>query len=247
MVRSVEILRFKILDSTNTFALDCVRGGKFECIGVIADRQSKGRGRLGRFWYDEGDGSICLSVGFRVQEKFGKKDFGKITILYGIKVCRELNKIFKSDIKLKWPNDLYFRGRKLGGILVESFIEGGVFKGLVIGIGLNCRIKNIPEELEGRISDIEEVSLGIYDKGVLEEVMVRIACESFDDICEIDKIFLAKDFSEMDFLFGKSICLKMGNEIVKGICLGIDDSGGILVKRDCGEIVSINSGEAILI
>jgi len=127
---SVEIL--PELDSTNTELMRRARGGRLEPILLVAERQTAGRGRLGRDWHSSTGDSLTFSLGLLLSPP----DWSGLSLAVGASVAESLH----PDVRLKWPNDLWLGGaggdRKLGGILIET-ASIGEQRYAVIGIGIN--------------------------------------------------------------------------------------------------------------
>ena len=122
---SIEIL--PEIDSTNTELMRRSRAGRTEPVLLLAERQTAGRGRLGRDWRSDVDGSAASSLTFSLGLALAPADWSGLSLVAGIAVAEALD----PRIGLKWPNDLWWQDRKLGGILVET---GSV--GLAPGAGL---------------------------------------------------------------------------------------------------------------
>ena len=132
---SVEIL--PELDSTNTELMRRARAGRLEPVLLVAERQTAGRGRLGREWHSAAGDSLTFSLGLPL----APPDWSGLSLAVGVSVAESLHK----DLLLKWPNDLWVAGaggdRKLGGILIETASVGNQ-RYAVIGIGLNVAARD---------------------------------------------------------------------------------------------------------
>ncbi|MDB5751637.1 MAG: birA [Ramlibacter sp.] len=121
------------LDSTNSELMRRVRAGRTDPVLLVAERQTAGRGRLGRNWHGEAGASLTFSLGLSL----AGADWSGLSLAVGASIAESLD----PAVQLKWPNDLWLRDRKLGGILIEtaSFGEGSAGGGryAVVGVGLN--------------------------------------------------------------------------------------------------------------
>jgi BirA family biotin operon repressor/biotin-[acetyl-CoA-carboxylase] ligase len=147
-----KIIYFKELDSTNTFAIKFIRDTKnskainmFDGTVIVAETQTKGKGRFDRMWFSP-PGGLWFSI--ILQPKIELNDLSKITLLSAAVLVEILEYDYLSsehskDLHIKWPNDIYYKDRKLAGILAESEkINERLY--LIVGIGLNanCNIAN---------------------------------------------------------------------------------------------------------
>ncbi len=148
-----EILEFKEIDSTQKELWRRIENGNASngCV-VIAERQTDGIGTHGRKWYTD-LGNITFS--FSIFPNCNIRKLENLTY----KIAEILKEVFKDlyDISLdiKLPNDLMINGKKVGGILTETKLQGENVKVLVIGVGINTTLTSFPEELEGKATSIK--------------------------------------------------------------------------------------------
>lgn len=135
------IIYLKKVDSTNTFASQLIKSKKekFESLDgtvILAETQEKGRGRLERIWFSPSGGlwfTMILRTGLK------EKELPEVTLIAAYSVASVLNGEYGINTIIKWPNDIYYRQSKLGGILAEvEKVNGSVF--LIIGIGINANL-----------------------------------------------------------------------------------------------------------
>mgnify|MGYP001263550312 FL=1 len=122
------------IDSTNSELMRRARAGRTVPTLLVAELQTAGRGRLGRGW-QAGDGAPGGALAFSLGLPLAPRDWSGLSLAVGLSLAESLH----PDIRLKWPNDLWWQGRKLAGILVETAgaSEPGAARCVVIGIGLN--------------------------------------------------------------------------------------------------------------
>jgi BirA family transcriptional regulator, biotin operon repressor / biotin---[acetyl-CoA-carboxylase] ligase len=121
--------------STNADVAELARGGAAEGAVLVAERQTSGRGRLGRVWQSPPRAGIAVSVLLRPVEVPAVR-LGWLPLLAGVALAETVRRVSEVDACLKWPNDLLLAGRKCAGILAEA-VPGGV----VLGIGLNTSLR----------------------------------------------------------------------------------------------------------
>jgi BirA family biotin operon repressor/biotin-[acetyl-CoA-carboxylase] ligase len=148
--------------STSSLVKDLLKEGREAPFAVYATRQTAGRGRLGNEWQSP-EGNIYLSLALP-KNWFEKSLLTRVPFLAGYIIAEWLKERFKINITLKWPNDLYFAGRKLGGILSETVFVGDELRACVVGIGINVKERpDLPQA--ATLKDIlpEHLSLDIKD------------------------------------------------------------------------------------
>lgn len=129
------ILAYESVSSTNDVLKDLALQGAPEGTTVVAQSQSKGRGRRGREWVSTSGKGVLLSVLLR--PGVPGADAGLMAILGGVSVVRALETLEVGKLALKWPNDVLAGGRKIAGVLVEPRIGAGLIEFAVVGIGIN--------------------------------------------------------------------------------------------------------------
>lgn len=234
------IEHYEELSSTNDTAFEILfeRGKKANGGIVVAENQSNGRGRMGRKWVSKKGDSLLLSLILIPPENYFKEF---IPLGAGLSVVRCIKKCCGVDVKLKWPNDIVFDGKKLGGILVESKTMGKTPSGFVIGIGLNVKGKkdDFPFELRNKVSTIEEVSQKECDKNHLLKFLIKELKEIYNFSFSDKIVFMAELKREFIHRKGDRIKINLGNEILEGIFVEINDEGRMVINTAKGEMVII--------
>ncbi|MBQ9976364.1 MAG: biotin--[Clostridia bacterium] len=228
---------FEEIDSTNTFAKTLARDGASELTIVTADRQTAGRGRLGRSFYSPKDTGIYLSI--IVRPSFCFEDAFLITPSVAVGISTLLDK-YSIESQIKWVNDIYVKSKKVCGILTESaFNSNGKTDWAVIGIGINLvKSENgFPDEISN-IADAlfkSEADFGSKEKFTAEIISSVISV--YKDLPSTDFV---ETYRERSYLTGKDVLLPNG-ETVR--VLGIDDRCGLTVKHADGRTETITSSD----
>lgn len=216
---------FTSIDSTQRFAKDCVMTGRYLVGGVIADQQTEGRGRLGRSWHSPPGAS--LSVSFVLWEY---ADWPKPEL---IGMACGLAAAIAFDCQVAWPNDLTLSGKKVGGVLTELQRDPAGRLVPIVGIGVNLRQFDLPEEF-AHSAGFLEIEIAV------EDAAMRIA-ESFQTIPEPESWETVSDLWSMrDATTGKEYKLPTG-EIATAI--GISESGELIATTG-DRLVNVPSAEA---
>ncbi len=225
---SVEIL--PQIDSTNSELMRRARAGQTEPILLVAESQTAGRGRLGRDWLSQGASTPALT--FSLGMPLHMADWSGLSLAVGVSVAPSLH----PALQLKWPNDVWFEGRKLAGILIET-VNIGSTRYAVIGVGLNIG----PREAVGLSTPpawLQELLPGIDAPQALQ----RIAAPLVQAVQVFETQGLApflKTFATRDALAGRAVTLSDGTH---GQAQGVDSSGALLVHTDAG-LKKISSAE----
>jgi BirA family biotin operon repressor/biotin-[acetyl-CoA-carboxylase] ligase len=204
------------------------RNAVYDPILLIAERQTAGRGRLGRAWHGEVGHALTFSLGLPYQPH----NWSGLSLAVGLSLAESLG----PDIQLKWPNDLWRQQRKLGGILIEAASQGGQSYA-VIGIGLNIHMPP-SNELRTPAAAISEFWQGASAPLVLE----RITQPLLKTLKEFETQGFApcqQRFNARDALRGLQV---RSSDAIEGLCEGVDSQGALQILTRHGR-QTINSSE----
>ena len=135
---------FKQVGSTNNIALNWAGEGGQDFSLVIANEQIEGRGRNGRSWQTPPDSALALSL-LLIPNTHEAKNISLFTGLGALALVTVLKENYALKAKIKWPNDILVRGKKLAGILVETSWLGEEIQGIVLGMGVNIHARSVPQ------------------------------------------------------------------------------------------------------
>lgn len=244
------------IDSTNTELMRRARAGQCDPVLLVAEHQTAGRGRLGRQWLGSHRSqskdmpSLTFSLGMPLQ----CKDWSGLSLAVGLSVAQSLKALCSpessSDIGLKWPNDVWWQGRKLAGILIETSgatpaHADDVARYAVIGVGVNMAAPEMSASVlaPGQMALIEPVGFQSIAAGVgAAEVLQQSAWPLIKAVLTFEKQgfeSLVGEFAALDLLVGKPVLLNDGRS---GIARGVDGTGALQVDIK-GERHHISSGE----
>ena len=214
----MKIIHFKEVTSTNAAAKDHPEDG----VVIVADVQTQGRGRHSRPWHSPMGGLWCSVV-------LQHDPDPRLNLAAALAVSKTFEH-FGLETKLKWPNDVHIKNKKICGILSET--EG---KFLIIGIGINLNNTDFPEDIPGT-SYFTETGKKINRFDFLEKFL-----EIFDAIYDMD--FL-DEYRRYSSTIGSRVTIKNGDDLT-GIALDIDNEGRLLLKLNNGKKIKIYSGEIL--
>ena len=243
------IFLFEKVDSTNRIAWELAQQGVVHGSAVKADKQTSGRGRLDRTWHSPGQKGLYCSIVIRPQVM--AKEYPKITLVAGLSVASALARICGCKISVKWPNDIYLGGKKLGGILTEaSPISNDKRRGFaVVGIGVNINSRNEDFSLE-IVEKATSVLLEIGREHNIQDVFEEIRTDFLNDISRFEKgefSAILAEWQKRDMLNGKLVrWMKQSGEVISGRCLGPDSDGLLSIIDELGNTQTIISGDVLL-
>lgn len=238
---------FDTVGSTNDEASRLLAEGGEAPLVVLARRQERGRGRLGRAWHSAVDGNLYASFAFRPRVEPARMQ--TFTLWMGVNVCALVASFCRVTPGLKWPNDLLFSGRKAGGMLTEARLDADQIHDLVFGLGLNLRppAGGWPAELAERATSLAEQSSAPLDPNKFAAALVHrvlAAYHAFLDGAYHDEF--ADLWHRFDLLKGRPVTLHQGAREIGGTALGIDDEGSLLLRLPDGRTDRYRAGEVSL-
>ena len=235
------------LDSTNSEAERMLANETKAPFAIIANKQTSGRGRIGKDWHSPASGNIYLSLAFK--PNIHAVRLRKFTLLQGISICKYLRKATNNnEIMLKWPNDIICNGKKLGGMLTEAKVDCENIRSLVFGLGLNVNTKksSFPKSLQDVVTSIYHIQEKYTRVHQLTANIVKIILKSYHECIKgVDDVEFVNRWNELDSQFGKIIHIISGKKEINGKAIGIDPYGGLIVKLKNGHKKIIHSGEII--
>jgi BirA family biotin operon repressor/biotin-[acetyl-CoA-carboxylase] ligase len=236
---------FTSLDSTNNCLLSAARDGQVSGTVCLAEQQTAGRGRQGRHWVTPFGASLALSLLWRFM--LPPDALSGLSLVTGIALARALRTLGVLEVGLKWPNDLWWRERKLGGILLESGGSAEQFY-VVAGIGLNVALP----PTEGALIDQPWVDLqeilgsATVARNHLAAVLINELIAAFTQFQHEGFIGFAEEWKSVDRIDGKRVQLRLPNATVVGIARGVDRTGALLLETLDGRITPYLGGEISL-
>lgn len=206
---------------------------------ILAEAQTKGRGRLGRDWYSPKAKGIYLSTILR--PKILPNETPKLTLMVAVACAQAINRITGLHVTIKWPNDLLIKERKLGGILTELNAEADSVKFVVIGIGIN--VNNPRSSLPAKATSLkEEINETVPRIELLKRILIEIErCylvfqkEGFGPILE--------QWRQLSSMLGTRIRVNYKKEHIEGVAIDVDMDGSLLVRKDSGFIERVIAGD----
>ena len=231
---------FPELDSTNRYLKELAENNAPEWTVVVADSQSKGRGRLGRsFFSPEGTG-IYMSVLLKPEIALEKSV--RITSMAAVAVAEAIEKVSGVRAQIKWVNDIYLNKKKACGILVEAGIDAMACKlnYAVLGIGINVGAMEFPEELQDIATSVSnESGLTVSREELIAEVLKSLQ-KWYPSIH--DGSFLMES-KRRSVLLEKEIRVhNHDGSFYEATAVDLDDMGHLVIERE-GQTELLNSGE----
>ncbi|MEM6162694.1 bifunctional biotin--[acetyl-CoA-carboxylase] ligase/biotin operon repressor BirA [Erwinia sp. P6884] len=218
-----------VIDSTNQYLLeqmDSLQTGD----ACVAEYQQAGRGRRGRQWFSPFGSNLYLSMYWRLEQ--GPVAAMGLSLVIGIVTAEVLQALGASDVRVKWPNDLYLNDRKLAGILVELTGKTGDAAQIVIGTGINLAMRSPDTTIvnQGWIN-LQEAGVTI-DRNRLAASLVNKMRDSLQLFEREGLAPFIDRWSKLDNFINRPVKLLIGDREILGIARGIDQQGGLILEQN---------------
>jgi BirA family biotin operon repressor/biotin-[acetyl-CoA-carboxylase] ligase len=236
---------FGRIDSTNIAARKLAELGANEGTVVLAESQSKGKGRMGRLWQSP-PGNLYTSIVLRPQ--IPPSSAPQVTLMAALATAKAIDKTIPLKVGVKWPNDILIHSKKVAGILTELDCEGDTLNFIVLGIGVNINapLNLFPRELLDSITTLREeaggnISLAQFTRCLYQEI------ERYYDLWMAKGFgWISKEYTQLLILQGKMVRISSFDMVTSGEVQGIDEKGSLLLRLSNSRVESFTAGDVTL-
>ena len=235
---------FDTIDSTNTFAKSLAQQDFDVGTLVIAEEQTKGRGRFGRSWHSQKEKNLTFSL--LIKPTITPKQIGILSLYGGLAVVEAIKKIAHITPDCKWPNDVLLKGKKVCGILSESVVSQNKLAAVILGIGLNVNQTEFPPEIRrtaaslllstGKSIDRFQVLSAVLEQ--LELFYEKIQSGKLNEIIQL--------WRQHTTMLGKQVTVDQQGKILKGTAKEVADDGGLILRSN-GIDIKVLAGDVTII
>ncbi|WP_017256983.1 biotin--[acetyl-CoA-carboxylase] ligase [Pedobacter arcticus] len=226
------LVKLSEIDSTNDYLKKGLSNTKPlpEGTVIMADHQFAGRGQQSNVWKSEKGKNLTISILFKPSFlSLGQQFYLNKAISLGINDC--LRAIIGDDCKIKWPNDIYHKSHKLGGVLIENTSAGQYLKTSVVGIGLNVNQQHFGEGVE-RATSLSKI---LHEDYELNDLLAQL-CKSIENRYLQLKaglyFCLDEDYLGRVYRLNEVFRYQIGDEKVSGIIKGVSEKGYLMLQID---------------
>lgn len=233
------IIVYKTIGSTNDEAklkaLEAYPHGSV----IIAETQTKGKGRMGRSFHSPAGTGVYMS--FILRPKTDASNAVLLTTAAAVAVCRAIKSACDIKTKIKWLNDIYYNDKKICGILSEAVTncESGMVESVVVGIGINFKT-----EFTGELT---QTAGSLYSNVIPPITRNRLIAQVINEMLDISEVFISRQFlseyKENSFVIGQDIIFLRNNIWHNAKAVDIADNGGLVVQYENGQTETLFSGE----
>lgn len=235
--RLISVEKYRELTFTNDALKTMAQNGSYEGTVLIADRQTASRGTLGKQYFPDSVQGLNMSVLLRPSLSVNQGLL--LTTMMAVAVVRAIKNNSDAEIGIKWVNDIYYKKKKISGILAEGVVnDDNGFDYVIIGVSLNLFSSVFPPKLSDIITEVfSEEREGTVDKiahSILDEFF------SIYENVNMDNSFI-EEYKSLSILDGKRVRVLINNEKVPATVLGINSQAHLVVKLKDGREHVLNS------
>jgi BirA family biotin operon repressor/biotin-[acetyl-CoA-carboxylase] ligase len=240
------IIYLKETDSTNTRAKELAAQGAPEGTLVIAEKQTKGRGRRGRNWFSPSGGGIYCSLILRPAMPPGETP--RMTLMTAVVVAETLISLVKLKLRIKWPNDILVNRKKLAGILTEISADMDSVNYIIVGLGLNVNnlFENSPQDIKKSATSILIETGNRVPRLKFIQNYLKLHEQYYDMFKKNNFEPIMNRWRELADIIGKQIKVDVIGKTHIGEVMDVDNDGVLILKDDQGRLQRIFSGDVTL-
>ncbi len=245
---SNELELFPVIPSTNEYLMGLIKSENTLVDGhtVLAECQTKGKGRRGRTWQSPFGTHVYLSQ-YRTMDN-GLSAASGLSLAIGIAVLNTINLFSNKKCQLKWPNDLLVDGKKIAGILVEAEGQADGICHLVIGVGINVDMPAaVASDIDQPWTDLNTITDSLVDRNEFIAKLLEQLEDTYQEykLNRLNNLF--KLWNKNNAFLNQIVELTSTSKVQVGKCLGIDTSGALLLEDLTSKVTSkIFGGEVSL-
>lgn len=240
-----KIYYFKEVDSTNNVAKKLAEEGAVEGTLVIAETQTRGRGRRGKKWISP-TGGVWMSIILRPNIVPAKAP--QLTLMTGVAAAETLKEECGLDVGIKWPNDILIGSKKVCGILTEANAKFSTLDYVVVGIGIDANVDTeiFPTEIrKGATSLKVELDKEIRGALLVQKFLKRFE-STYDNFKDGNFPEILNEWRKLSKTIGSAVEVrKQLGKIVKGEAIGINNDGALILELEDGTLRKVISGECL--
>lgn len=243
LLRQLEI--HHSIGSTNAHLLEQESANKISGQVCLAEQQIAGRGRRGRLWVSPFGSNIYLSLLWKFA--MSPTQLSGLSLAAGISLVHSLETIGVNEVGLKWPNDVYWRGRKLAGLLLEVTGESEGPSTVVVGVGINTGMtKSQGESIDQPWVTLREITGGNnVSRNRLAGLVLGNLLQTMADFARYGLQPLLEEWQRYDLYYNCSVSVHLGERNIHGVHRGIDTNGALLLEHE-GKMQPFHGGEVSL-
>jgi BirA family biotin operon repressor/biotin-[acetyl-CoA-carboxylase] ligase len=239
-----DIRVFEETTSTNDVIDKLARDGVREGVVVLAETQTKGRGRMGRTWISPRGQGLWFSILLR--PRLTPQAATQLTIIGATAIARAIRRHTPLIPQIKWPNDILIDGKKVVGILTELSAELDQVKHVTLGIGVDVNVTRFPPDLQPIATSLAIAAGHRIDRPELAATILRELDADYIRICAGEFAAVAEEWESQCITVGRRVRIDAGDHTLRGRAESLDKTGALLLRTDHGHLEQIIGGDVVI-
>jgi BirA family biotin operon repressor/biotin-[acetyl-CoA-carboxylase] ligase len=238
-------VKLNSVDNTNNYAMQQVKSGVAKHgTAYFAHEQISGKGQRNKQWLSAKDENIILSIVLDASRLLISQQFS-LNMVSALAALNLFNNYTTNNLKIKWPNDVYWQDRKTGGILVENVIAGNTWKYAIIGFGLNINQTNFDASLKNPAS-LKQITGNDYNVIELAHELCSILENKFYELLNDGFENLLNEYNQSLYKRNEMVKIKKDSRVFTGRVVKVDEAGRLIIYTSYEEAFEFGSIEWIL-
>jgi len=240
------MLSFKSIKSTNDLASQMAASYADEGVVITSEKQTLGRGRLGRSWHSPEKVGAYISI--ILTPKISPDKAPGLSIMTALAAAETFEKYCPDKVRIKWPNDILIGNRKVAGVLTELYTKYNKIDYVVVGIGINVnqRPQDFPQSLKKIATSLRQVSGKKINRAELVALFLKTFEKEYKSYQKNQLAGSLKRVRSYSSLLNKRLTLKSGADKISGRAVDIDRTGALIIETD-GKKVAVSGGEVTVV
>jgi BirA family transcriptional regulator, biotin operon repressor / biotin---[acetyl-CoA-carboxylase] ligase len=238
-----KLFSYDSIDSTNAFAKTLIGNEPSDGTVIVAEEQTSGRGRFNRKWESEIEKNLTFSV--ILQPTTQLENIGFLPICTGGVIAKAIEQHLNVKVECKWPNDILIDGKKICGILIESFSLNKSTNQFILGIGVNVNQEIFSDDIINTATSLKLVTGKTVDRiklltnilSSLDEMYINIQKGNYDQSLN--------EWKWRSTIFGKDITVIQFDKEIRGRAIRLDNDGGLVLNYE-GTEIKVLSGDVTI-
>lgn len=234
-------IELRQVESTNNYATGMVHAGMAQPgTAVFAHHQTKGKGQRNRQWLDEGGKNVALSIILQPPPLALSQSF-LLSMATAVGVYNLFSRYAGSETSVKWPNDLYWRDRKAGGILIENIVQGSEWKAAIVGIGLNINQTSF-EALGTKAVSLKQITGKVHEPVLLAKELCSHMSEAYSLLHRLPSEII-EQYRRQLYKLNETVRLKQGSRVFDAVVKDVTALGELVVEHGTEERFAVGEVE----
>jgi BirA family biotin operon repressor/biotin-[acetyl-CoA-carboxylase] ligase len=239
-----KIIYEDMVRSTNDMAGELIKKGYGHGTVIVANGQSHGKGRSGRVWFSPPGLNIYMTIVVMPKQESLAEKIPLINLVASLSVANALRDQTGLEVGLRWPNDLIYSNKNLGGILSESIISGNQLYGLSTGIGVNVNQETFPEDLKAAPSSLYLETGKRQDRGkIIIEILKKF--DHYYSLLLTNSRAVIDEWMRTSKMANSNVRVITERGELQGTAVGLNDQGMLILELPDHQVLSLASGEVV--